>query len=162
MRIETRYVLDSDSVLPQCIQTVLENDACMPDKSAPKRNGATSSASRTISLVQIETFLAIVDEGGLKRAAHKLEADESSLRERISNLEKWTGRTLFTKRPSFKITPDGNEFLDLARAIKMALCAYRDSIGFEHLLDIKGQSYGDIILNAVSNKVTGRTIYEID
>src|SRR6201997_2741432 len=72
----------------------------------------------TVSLDQLRTFIAAVDEGSFSAASRKLLRSQSVVSEAISNLEEQIGVQLFDRSGRYpKLTPAGSAILGDARSI---------------------------------------------
>jgi DNA-binding transcriptional LysR family regulator len=70
-----------------------------------------------VSLDQLRTFIAAVDEGSFSAASHKLLRAQSVISETISNLEDQIGVQLFDRSGRYpKLTPEGSVLLGDARS----------------------------------------------
>src|SRR5260221_13289742 len=71
-----------------------------------------------LSLDQLRTFIAAVDEGSFSAASRKLLRSQSVVSETISNLEEQIGVRLFDRSGRYpKLTPAGSAILSDARGI---------------------------------------------
>jgi len=71
-----------------------------------------------VSLDQLRTFLAAVDEGSFSAAARKLSRAQSAVSELVGNLEAQLGVTLFDRSGRYPmLTPEGRVLLADARAV---------------------------------------------
>ncbi len=71
-----------------------------------------------LSLEQLQAFVGIVEQGGIKQAGRSLGKHASTLREQLSNLEIDTGLDLFIRHArSLELTAEGQELYDYAKAI---------------------------------------------
>src|SRR6202166_1156581 len=71
-----------------------------------------------VSLDQLRTFIAAVDQGSFSAAARKLLRSQSVVSETISNLEEQIGVRLFDRSGRYpKLTPAGSAILGDARSI---------------------------------------------
>ncbi|WP_174273706.1 LysR family transcriptional regulator [Sphingomonas bacterium] len=131
-------------------------------KSAEPNEADESPTPTTVSLAQFETFLAIIRTGATKTAADRLAIDDSTLRGRIRSLEAWLGRTLFTKRPTYRLTPYGHRFRPTAELLVRSLYEAREKTNFERIMELKGVPLDQPLGREVTNKVTGETYYQID
>src|ERR1700709_2225318 len=72
----------------------------------------------SVSLDQLRTFIAAVDEGSFSAASRKLLRSQSVVSETISNLEDQIGVQLFDRSGRYpKLTPAGSVILGDARSI---------------------------------------------
>lgn len=80
-----------------------------------------------MSFEQLETVVAIADEGALVRAARRLHITQPPLTRRLQALEDELGVTLFERLPrGMRLTPAGGRFVDHARAILAAVDRAKD------------------------------------
>lgn len=71
-----------------------------------------------MSLEQLESVVAIADEGALVRAARRLHISQPPLTRRVRALEEELGVQLFDRGPrGMTLTPAGQRFVARARAI---------------------------------------------
>ena len=79
-----------------------------------------------MSLEQIQTFVAIVEEGAVIRAARRLHISQPPLSRRLADLESELGAVLFERTGrGMRLTPAGERFLPHARHILSAVQAAR-------------------------------------
>ena len=84
--------------------------------------GAFRRQSRTVSLSQIQYFVAVAEEGHVGRAAQRLYVAQPAVSRQIRALEDEIGTPLFTRTPrGMQLLPPGRVFLDRARAILVAV-----------------------------------------
>ncbi len=75
-----------------------------------------------MSLEQLETVVAIAEEGALVRAARRLHISQPPLTRRLQALEDELGVRLFEREPrGMSLTPPGERFLVQARQILQAV-----------------------------------------
>lgn len=75
-----------------------------------------------MSIEQLETVVAIADEGALIRAARRLHLTQPPLTRRLQALEDELGVTLFDRLPrGMRPTAEGERFVHHARAILSAV-----------------------------------------
>lgn len=73
---------------------------------------------KTMSLVQLESFVAVAEEGHLGRAATRLHVTQPPLTRRIKALEGELGAPLFERTPrGMRLLPTGERLLPHAREI---------------------------------------------
>src|SRR4029078_687727 len=77
---------------------------------------------RMIDLEALKIFRTVVDEGGVVRAANKLNRVQSNVTTRIRQLEEHLGTRLFRREGrAVRLAPDGNTLLAYAdRLLRMA------------------------------------------
>lgn len=77
-----------------------------------------------LSMEQIESFIAVAEEGNVGRAARRLGMTQPPLSRKIQRLEKELGVRLFRRDVSgMKLTPSGQQFLDDAYQISSLVSA---------------------------------------
>lgn len=82
-----------------------------------------------MSVEQLETVVAIAEEGALVRAARRLHVSQPPVTRRLAALEDELGVTLFERLPrGMRLTPEGAVFVDHARSILLALDAARQAV----------------------------------
>src|SRR3954466_582216 len=73
---------------------------------------------RTIDLDSLEIFRTVVQEGGIIRAANKLNRAQSNVTTRINRLERARGKPLFRKQGrSLALSPEGELLLSYAQRL---------------------------------------------
>lgn len=82
-----------------------------------------------MSLVQLESFVAVAEEAHVGRAAQRLHVSQPPLTRRIRGLEDELGTALFERTPKgMKLLPSGRRLLPRARAILAAIQDARDAV----------------------------------
>ncbi|MEZ4428944.1 MAG: LysR family transcriptional regulator [Nannocystaceae bacterium] len=82
-----------------------------------------------MSLTQLESFVAVAEEGRLGRAARRLHVSQPPLTRRIQRLEDELGVRLFDRTArGMALRPAGEVLLSHARAILAAVGRARDSL----------------------------------
>jgi len=93
-----------------------------------------------VSVVQLESFVAVAEEAHVGRAAQRLHVSQPPLTRRIRGLEDDLGTQLFERTPrGMRLLPTGQRLLPRARAILDAIAAARaavhDSVGPQIVAD---------------------------
>lgn len=82
-----------------------------------------------MSLVQLESFVAVAEEGTMGRAARRLRVAQPPLTRRIQGLEEELGVQLFARSArGMRLLPPGEVLLPHAREILARVHAVRDSV----------------------------------
>ncbi len=82
-----------------------------------------------VSLVQLESFVAVAEEANVGRAARRLHVSQPPLTRRIRGLEEELGTPLFERTPrGMRLLPSGHRLLPRARAILHAIEAARTAV----------------------------------
>lgn len=82
-----------------------------------------------MSLVQLESFVAVAEEGHVGRAARRLHVTQPPLTRRIRSLEDELGVELFARTPQgMRLRPAGEQLLPHAREILARVEAVRGSL----------------------------------
>ncbi len=105
---------------------------------------------RTIDLDTLEIFRAVVEEGGVIRAAHKLNRVQSNVTTRIKQLEERLGRQLFRKQGrTLRLSPEGELLLSYAQRL------FRIADEAEHELK-KGKPMGVLRIGSLESTAGSR------
>lgn len=105
---------------------------------------------RTIDLDSLEIFRAVVQEGGVIRAAAKLNRVQSNVTTRIKQLEKRLGKRLFRKQGrSLTLSPEGELLLSYAQRL------FRIADEAEHELR-SGQPMGTFCIGSLESTAGSR------
>lgn len=97
-----------------------------------------------MTIQQLRTFCAVVEEKSFHRAAERLYMAQASVSQQIASLEKEYAVRLFVRRGrSFSITPEGSAFYDWTQEILSAI----DAIPHK-LKRLQTQSEGKLVLGA--------------
>ena len=82
-----------------------------------------------MSLVQLESFIAVAEEGHVGRAARRLHISQPPLSRQIRRLEEELGAPLFERTPrGMTLLPTGQRFLARAREVLAAVERARGAI----------------------------------
>ncbi len=83
-----------------------------------------------MSLVQLEYFVAIAEEGNIGRAAKRLHVSQPPLSRQLKSLEEELGTTLFARTTrGVELLPHGKQFLHHARRILAQVEEAKHSLG---------------------------------
>ena len=105
---------------------------------------------RTIDLDSLEIFRAVVEEGGVIRAARKLNRVQSNVTTRIKQLEERLGRQLFRKQGrTLTLSPEGELLLSYAQRL------FRIADEAEHELK-KGKPMGMLRIGSLESTAGSR------
>jgi DNA-binding transcriptional LysR family regulator len=105
---------------------------------------------RTFDLDTLEIFRAVVEEGGVIRAANKLNRVQSNVTTRIKQLEERLGRQLFRKQGrTLKLSPEGELLLSYAQRL------FRIADEAEHELK-KGKPMGVLRIGSLESTAGSR------
>ncbi len=86
-----------------------------------------------MSLVQLESFVAVAEEAHVGRAAQRLHVSQPPLTRRIRGLEDELGAPLFERTPrGMRLLPSGERLLPRARAILAAIEDARQAVQARH------------------------------
>ncbi|MDU0959141.1 MAG: LysR family transcriptional regulator [Bradyrhizobium sp.] len=73
---------------------------------------------RMLNLSQVQTFLAVIDEGGIQSAAERLACSQPAVSQQLRKLEEFVGVPLVVRNRSRAVpTRDGELFLPKARSL---------------------------------------------
>lgn len=82
-----------------------------------------------MSLTQLESFIAVAEEGHVGRAARRLHISQPPLSRQIRRLEDELGAPLFARTPrGMTLLPSGERFLARAREVLEAVERARDTV----------------------------------
>ena len=85
---------------------------------------------RSVSLAQIEYFVAVAEEGHVGRAAQRLHVAQPAVSRQIRNLEDELHASLFVRTPrGMRLSEAGLIFLRHAREVLRTIAAARDAVG---------------------------------
>lgn len=103
----------------------------------------------TVRLVELEAFIAVVEEGGYTAAAKALGVDQSTVSRYLTNLEKWAQVPLLTMDVPPDLTAQGEQFLPVAREVVTMLRETRESLHKMHTVPAirHVESIADLKLN---------------
>ncbi len=68
-----------------------------------------------MNLLPMSYFIEVVNQQGISRAAEKLQITQQTLSSHIAALEKELGCSLFVRKPKFRLTAEGELFLEYCR-----------------------------------------------
>lgn len=107
-----------------------------------------------IDIGAMQALCAVVDHGGVTRAADRLSLTQSAVSHKIKRLEEHLGRTLLSRHPGSKIlTEDGEKLLAYARRIL--------AIHDEALLTLSSSSIAGHIRLGITEDMTGDGLVRI-
>lgn len=92
-----------------------------------------------MNLLPMKYFIAVAEHQSISRAAKALFLTQQTLSAHMAGLEKELGCTLFFRRPAFRLTPEGEVFLDYCRRFLALDGAMRQTFG-----DLTGQPAGPL------------------
>ena len=92
-----------------------------------------------MNLLPMKYFIAVAEHQSISRAAKTLYLTQQTLSAHMAGLEKELGCTLFLRRPAFRLTPEGEVFLDYCRRFLALDGAMRQTFG-----DLTGQPAGPL------------------
>ena len=88
-----------------------------------------------LNLMQVQTFLAVIDEGGIQSAAERLACSQPAVSQHLRKLEEFVGVSLVVRNRSRALpTRDGEIFLPRARALLAAAERARTLIADRRLM----------------------------
>jgi DNA-binding transcriptional LysR family regulator len=97
------------------------------------RRAAAAWYFERVSLTQLESFVAVAEEGHVGRAARRMHVTQPPLTRRIRSLEDELGVELFERTPrGMRLRPDGERLLDHAREILARVDAARRAFTPDH------------------------------
>ena len=92
-----------------------------------------------MNLLPMKYFVAVAEHQSISGAAKALFLTQQTLSAHMAGLEKELGCTLFLRRPRFRLTPEGEIFLDYCQIFLALDGAMRQTFG-----DLTGQSAGPL------------------
>ena len=92
-----------------------------------------------MNLLPMKYFIAVAEHQSISRAAKTLYLTQQTLSAHMAGLEKELGCTLFLRRPAFRLTPEGEVFLDYCRRFLALDGAMRQTFG-----DLTGKPAGPL------------------
>ena len=92
-----------------------------------------------MNLLPMSYFIEVVNQQGISRAAEKLQITQQTLSSHIAALEKELGCSLFIRKPKFRLTAEGELFLEYCRRfVRM------DETMRQEFRDISGEVTGTV------------------
>ena len=90
---------------------------------------------RTLDLEALHIFRTVAEQGGITRAAAKLNRVQSNVTTRVKQLEERLGTRLFLReRGRLALSPEGREFVKMtSRTMMRILRQYSERFGIERL-----------------------------
>ena len=103
------------------------------------RTGTGRKERNRMNLLPMTYFIEVAKQQGISRAAESLQITQQTLSSHIASLEKELGCTLFVRRPKFRLTPEGELFLEYCRRF-----AGMDRSMRQEIKDLSGEIAGTV------------------